>query len=353
MPIEPTTLNPLNGLSVNGAQARRRTVNGSLMASNTRDKENEMQVIADALSHITFGQPVSFGNLTMFPLLNGGEEIADYLTLDDAIKQGQAVVTEVSESGSVPELSFTNNGALPVLLVDGEELIGAKQNRILNLTILAPAHRKLNIPVSCVEQGRWSYKSAAFESAPRAQFASSRAKKLASVSRSRERGRADSDQSEVWEDIDRMAADLNVASATSAMSDIYQSYSTDLDECVKKLSPVKAQVGAAFAINGEIIGFDVFDRASTLTKLLPKLVSSYAIQALSRGGAEDDKAPREEAVRELLDAVSNSQGRSFTAKGEGEDVRIEDAGLSAAALVAKGRLIHLCGFRVKTSLNER
>jgi hypothetical protein len=279
-----------------------------------------MQIIADALSHITFGQPVSCGKLTMFPLLNGGKEIADYLTLDDAIKQGQAIITEVSEFGSVPQLSFTNNGALPVLLVDGEELIGAKQNRILNLTILAPAHQKLNIPVSCVEQGRWSYKSAAFASAPRAQFASSRAKKVASVSRSRERGRADSDQSEVWEDIDRMAADLKVASPTSAMSDIYESYSANLDESVQKLSPVKGQIGAAFAIGGEILGFDLFDRASTLAKLLPKLVSSYAIQALSRRTDKGVEAPGEDAVRELLDAVSNSQERSFTATGEGEDV---------------------------------
>lgn len=309
-----------------------------------------MQIIADTLSHTSVGQPVSFSNLTMFPLLNGGEEAADYLTLDDAIKQGLATVTEVSRSGSVPELRFTNKGGLPVLLLDGEELIGAKQNRILNLTILAPAHQELNIPVSCVERGRWSYRSAAFTSAPRAQFAGARANRLASVSFSlRESGRAASDQSAVWQDIDRMAADLKVASATSAMSDIYQSYAPNLDKCVQRLSPVKAQVGAAFAINGEIIGFDLFDRASTLKKLLPKLVSSYAIQALSRGAAEAVEAPREEAVRELLDAVSNSQGRSFTATGEGEDVRIEEAGLSAAALVAKGRLIHLCGFQVKAS----
>src|SRR5262249_12396514 len=126
-------------------------------------------------------------------------------------------------------------------------------------------------------------------------------------------------------------------------------YSADLDEYVQKLSPVKGQVGAAFAISGEIVGFDLFDRASTLTKLLPKLVSSYAIQALSRGTADKVETPREEAVRELLEAVSKSHGRSFKARGEGEDVRIEKDGLSAAALVAKGRLIHLCGFRVKTS----
>jgi len=115
---------------------------------------------------------------------------------------------------------------------------------------------------------------------------------------------------------------------------------------------VQAQAGAAFAINGEIIGFNLFDRASTLAKLLPKLVSSYAIQGLSRRTDKGVEAPNEEAVRELPDAVSNSQGRTFTATGEGEDVRIEEAGLSAAALVAKGRLIHLCGFRVKV-LSQR
>jgi hypothetical protein len=146
-----------------------------------------------------------------------------------------------------------------------------------------------------------------------------------------------------------MAADLKVASATSAMSDIYQPYSTNLDEYVQKLSPVNSQIGVAFAISGEIVGFDLFDRASTLTKLLPKLVSSYAIQGLSRRTGEVVETPREEAVRELLDAVSNSQGHSFTATGEGEDVRIEEDRVSAAALVAKGRLIHLCGFRVKVS----
>jgi ARG and Rhodanese-Phosphatase-superfamily-associated Protein domain len=109
----------------------------------------------------------------------------------------------------------------------------------------------------------------------------------------------------------------------------------------------KAQGGAAFAINGEIVGFGLFDRASTLAKLLPKLVSSYAIQALSRRADKSIEAPGEEAVRESLDAVSNSQVRAFTAIGEGEDVRIEEAGLSAVSLVAKGRLIHLCSFRVK------
>jgi hypothetical protein len=51
-----------------------------------------------------------------------------------------------------------------VLILDGEELVGAKQNRIVNTTILVAAGAEIVIPVSCVEQGRWTYKSDAFSS---------------------------------------------------------------------------------------------------------------------------------------------------------------------------------------------
>lgn len=193
-----------------------------------------MQIVAEALSHIEIGSPVTLGNLKMFPLLSGKENEPDYLTLDEAIAQGIVTITEISESGSVPELRFVNNGDLSVLLMDGEELIGAKQNRILNLTILAAARAELKIPVSCVERGRWSYRSEAFAAAPRAQYAGARAKKMSAVSSSlRESGHRVSDQQQIWQDIDGILCELAVHSPTSAMSDIYDSYSNDLDESVQ------------------------------------------------------------------------------------------------------------------------
>jgi ARG and Rhodanese-Phosphatase-superfamily-associated Protein domain len=308
-----------------------------------------MQIVADALSHIEIGSPVSFGNLTMFPLLNGNEDEPDYLTLDEAIAQGIVTITEISESGSVPELRFVNNGDLCVLLMDGEELIGAKQNRILNLTILAAARAELKIPVSCVERGRWSYRSEAFATAPRAQYAGARANKMSAVSSSlRESGHRVSDQQQVWQDIDGVLCELAVHSPTSAMSDIYDSYANDLDESVRAFPAVEGQAGAVFAINGEMIGLDLFDHASTLRKLLPKLVRSYALEALARREATDkSEVPQQTAAREFLSSVSEAKAERFAAIGEGEDVRVQEPGLSAAALVARGRLIHLCGFQIK------
>ena len=86
--------------------------------------------------------------------------------------------------GSVPELKVFNGLSQPVLLLDGEELIGAKQNRVLNLTIMVPADTEMMIPVSCVEAGRWQHISDGFVAADRTQFARGRAKKLSQVSRS-------------------------------------------------------------------------------------------------------------------------------------------------------------------------
>jgi hypothetical protein len=82
-------------------------------------------------------------------------------------------VTEVTGEGRVPELAFENTSTEKILLVDGDELVGAKQNRILNLTILVGVGQKILIPVSCVEQGRWSYRTRDFRSAGRALFSGS------------------------------------------------------------------------------------------------------------------------------------------------------------------------------------
>ena len=113
---------------------------------------SDVKPLAQALRDLTTGVPVVHGALTVFPLLAGERAEPGWLTLAEA---GEAVsIEEVSEDGDVPTLRLTSAANRPVLLLDGEELIGAKQNRILNTTVLVAAHSHLTIPVSCVEQGR-------------------------------------------------------------------------------------------------------------------------------------------------------------------------------------------------------
>ncbi|MCU0934369.1 MAG: hypothetical protein MUE86_08070, partial [Thiobacillaceae bacterium] len=129
-----------------------------------------------------------------------------------------------------PELKFINEGLRPVLLLDGEELVGAKQNRILNLTVLAPAQQTIIIPVSCVEAGRWHASSAEFSGARRAHFAAGRARKAADVNVSlRRRGSRESDQGAVWRDIERRARRMGVSSGTRAAAALYETHRQPLD----------------------------------------------------------------------------------------------------------------------------
>jgi hypothetical protein len=312
-----------------------------------------VELIGKELEAIQIGTPRMFRNLVLFPLLGGRPNDADYLTLDDALAAGSARVTEVDESGSVPQLRFRNSGLQAVLLLDGEELIGAKQNRVLNLSILAPAGREIQIPVSCVEAGRWLEVSPAFSAAPRTQYAAGRARKMAAVSHSMsEVGERHSDQHEVWADIASKAERLSSRSDTGAMAAIYDSHATDVEAFVRELPPVEGQCGAVFAIEGQLVGLDLFDYQATLQKLLPKLVRSYALDAVDAaiGGGQAPPRPTspEEAAR-LLSRVAHAAGQAFPAVGEGEDVRLSAPGLTGGALLARERLVHLSAFHIADS----
>ena len=121
---------------------------------------NEALGGAALVKALQLGERQVHGPLAVFPLrLREDAGGPRYVTLRQAIEAGQAVITEVSEGGSVPELRVVNKGDARILVLDGEELRGAKQNRVLNTTILIGKHSSLVVPVSCTEQGRWSYAS--------------------------------------------------------------------------------------------------------------------------------------------------------------------------------------------------
>ena len=115
------------------------------------------EIIGNMMSELVLGPVQSFENAQVIPLVGGPAPVLMYLSLSSALKDGKLRVTEVSESGSVPELVVFNDAEEPILLIDGEELVGAKQNRILNSSILVAARSKLTVPVSCTEAGRWAY----------------------------------------------------------------------------------------------------------------------------------------------------------------------------------------------------
>ena len=153
---------------------------------------------------IRVGNPICHESLIVFPLFAEPNGQVDYLLSDEAIQAGSVTVQEVSEGGSVPDLLVENNGDTRVLFLEGEELVGAKQNRILNASVLLPARSKIKIPVSCVERGRWAYKSRQFGSGGRHSPSKLRHTLKSSVSEyrlNRQGAGHRSDQGKVWEEV--------------------------------------------------------------------------------------------------------------------------------------------------------
>ena len=321
-----------------------------------------MTPIASALSSVTLGLEVTVKNLSMFPLLTDpreeeGIDSVEPLTLDEALSSGWAQITETSDAGSVPELRFLNKGDRPVFVLDGEELLGAKQNRIVNLSILVPAVSSLTIPVSCVEAGRWHTRSRTFSAAPRVQYAAGRAMRTRQVTDSMlSVGARASDQSAVWADISKKSERLRARSETSAMEAMFVDHALSIDEFVDGMVPFPSQVGALFTIGDRIAGLDLFESDALLRKLLPKIVRSYALDAIDRSGWSDEGSPRRRvrkqsgsrrtAAEHFIRRCAEAEGKAVPALGLGQDVRIEARGLSAAALVHNEVVVHLSAFAI-------
>ena len=303
-----------------------------------------MSTITTILKGAELGETIHHGSLTMIPFRAEGASSTEYLTLAEALEAGLARVGEVSQGGSVPELLFTNSAAMPVLIVDGEELVGAKQNRVANLTILAPAKTAIRIPVSCVEAGRWRYSREDFAASKTVHFAKGRAARTRSVSESLEhdRGRF-SDQGQVWREISAKAQRMSVASPTQAMAAIFEEHARAVEEHVGAFTAGAADSGAVFAIGGGVAGLDFFSEPATFRAMLPKLVRSYAVDALEHpdGKAYDDAKQR---ARAFLERLGTADERQYPAVGLGTDIRLSAAGVVGGALVVDGDCVHMAAF---------
>ena len=308
-----------------------------------------MSAIQDLLLATTFGKPQQHGALTMVPLIVA-QSLPEFgfLVLDDAIETGRFSITEVSDTGSVPQLRASNELATPVFLLDGEEVVGAKQNRVLNLSLIIGANSQAEIPVSCVEAGRWQRKSDAFAAAPRAHFAEGRAARLRSVSKSLkdERG-AVSDQAEVWDLIAQKSNRMECDSPTSAMADLYERSSPRLSGYLTAFEPLPSQLGAVYAIGSRVVGAELFSSPTAWAKLSAKVTGSYAMDALESEELTPGKAPAAQVsahAKSFLIAMLNAATQRYAAAGLGETVRFESDKVAGAGLELAGQCVHLAAY---------
>ncbi|MEJ5359447.1 MAG: DUF6569 family protein [Desulfobacterales bacterium] len=303
------------------------------------------QSILSYIERLQVGEPQRHENLVMVPLVSDYDDGLGYLPLAEAVAAGLFEIREVSEAGSVPELRVVNRGDKPVLILDGEELVGAKQNRIVNTTILVPADTELEIPVSCVEQGRWSYRGKSFETKKRVLNVGIRRLKAQTVHHSlRTCGTFAADQETIWSGVENTARMHEAVSASMDLDFVFEKKSPVLEKYALGLSPCERQLGAAFLAGGEVMGFDAFGRPGTLHAMFRGLVESYALDALSAKKEETPAATAQEKVSAFLAAAQSARVESRPSVGLGVDLRLETEKLTGFALEHEEKIVHFVLF---------
>lgn len=305
--------------------------------------------IKNYLSSLNFGALQHFKNMAVIPLMTELDESPKYLILKQALDQHVLSIGEVSKEGRVPELKVLNKADMPVLLLDGEELTGAKQNRVLNTTILLNENSETIIPVSCTEQRRWSYQSREFAESGTVMIPKMRKMKSQTVSESLDASREyRSDQGTVWTSIDELSEQTGIHSRTAAMKDVYEAKEKELDEYLDTFKCQPEQKGLLTIIDGEVVGFDFLSLDTAYALLHPKLVKSYAMEALLQKTPKTEK-PGIDIGKEFLKEAGRCKEKKYKSVGKGDDHRFEGKQLVGSALKFQKKVIHMAFFSITES----
>lgn len=288
---------------------------------------------------VRVAEPLRHNALVVFPLFTESKAGINYLLSDEAISAGSLTVEEISESGSVPTLLVENRADSPVLFLEGEELRGAKQNRVLNASLLVAAKSKTTIPVSCVEQGRWRRLSGHFVAGS---HSSSKLRHILkkSVSSSARQGHGHaSNRREVWDEVGRQMGSLGFQSPTGAMADTYEALQGRLAEFREKLKYAEGASGLAAAVGGKVVSVDLFDKPSTCQKVWDRLLAGVVMDALEAVTTGQLASTGE--VQAMLVDLGNAAWQKAPAVGMGEEFRADlSDDRHASALVNDGAVLH-------------
>jgi hypothetical protein len=265
----------------------------------------------------------------------------DYLTLDEALEGKSIEVAESSQSGHVPQIKIINRSDRMIFLMAGEQVVGCKQNRVLNASMMVPARSEMPLPVSCVESGRWGYQSSLFSSPHTSSHHELRAMMDRQATQSYKFvGAPRSDQAAVWGEVSRKLYAMGSSSASSELQAVYRDYDRKLTEAMEHLPAPEGFHGAVFTIAGRISGADLFDKPETLRKLWPKLVRSCAIDSFE-ASKENYKSATAQEIASWIGRGACATPSVFPSPGIGQDVRLEGQDIFGAGLLVEDQPVHV------------
>jgi hypothetical protein len=279
----------------------------------------------------------------------------DYISADIAMKSNFIEVKEISKEGEVNTLFLINHSEKFVFLMDGDILQGAKQNRVLNTSVLVAPNSKINLPVSCVEQGRWNYVSNKFDTSEYISPQKLRAKKAESVKESlRSKRKYFADQGEVWDDVSDYSMVYNVASPSMNLSDVFENKKKDFEEFIKNFSVNTDANGLAVFTDKNLLSIDLFNRTDIYQEYFPKILRSTAMEVFHLKDKENLITEAEAIFKtvDLFDNLEKIEHKIHPGVGVGKEKRFDSEKLTGFELDYQNHLIHLTLLRLDEDSNE-
>jgi hypothetical protein len=267
-----------------------------------------MQIFKDTFKDITFQEIININNLKIIPIqLEGLRHDDRIVPFDNLFDKGLAKAEEVTAEGIVSKVKIINDSENLLFISDGEAIVGAKQNRIAERSVIIKDQSDAVVPVYCVERGRWGYRDRENARFAKSEFSLSprtRDKKAEFLKNSHNQ----STQNMVWQDIDEFSQKVNYSSETSDLGDILNSRNNEnLYEKVEKVN------SNGFIVLGTGRPFiEVFSHNDICKKHLNKSIRIWAAD--------------ENTVAETFDKPENYFEKFYNSEWDREDpIGLEDA----------------------------
>ena len=289
----------------------------------------------------------SSGDITIAQVKYDTKVIPDIISLHKAFELGYVIVKELP-SERVNSIELENTSSKYVFILDGDILKGAKQNRVVNTSVLVAPKSKIILPVSCVEEGRWRFNSDKFRPSDEVAHKSIRYSKLKTISESRVQNNVSfsADQGSVWRNVSMCSAKLDIDSPTESHSDSFEYFKDEFEGLAKKFSPDSNANGLFVFVKGELSGCEIFNSKELFVDYFGKIIKSAAMDGKMKNKQTTENLEKPVDTKVVIQKAMNEFGKSIEKAtvskglGVGQETRLNSDDKSYYSLVHENEIIH-------------
>lgn len=297
----------------------------------------------NTLPQLHVGASQRYGNLTWFPVWTD----APVSTRGYATNPTKHIKVEELPDAQVSRLQVENSSPKPVVLFEGMILEGGWQHRSLTKTVVVPAQVRMQLPVVCVEQGRWDASTNRQRFGSRIAPAKVRtAMRGATVRQDGTIAQSAPDQGMVWSKVSEYQHRYRNLSRTSSMKDVFDGLDSELKQ-LPKVTALAGQRGVIIAAKGQPIALELFDHPRTLAERLESILQGYQLDAADLP-FEETPGRRARRFAERITQIEIS-------RTEQDDVSermrsIDNPYVATEALFYQGGLLHVSAINARHEL---